>query len=340
MTELLADYAVFLLKTATVVVAVLFLIAASAAASRRASGQDRLEVENLNKKYRRLADALCRVVMSRRDWKTLRRDARTRDKAVKRARKHRPRTFVIDFKGDLRATAVASLREEVSAILEVAGETDNVVLRLENHGGVVHEHGLAASQLVRLRERNVPLIVAVDKVAASGGYLMACVANRIVAAPFAVLGSIGVIAQMPNFNRMMDSHGIEYEQVTAGEFKRTVTMFGKNTDEHRARLREQLEDVHALFKAAVATYRPGLDLASVATGEHWYGSRALELGLADELRTSDALLAELARERDLYRIAWKIRKPLQKRLLANVDGALDAVDAAAWRQRFESRLPR
>ena len=215
-----------------------------------------------------------------------------------------------------------------------------MIVRLENHGGVVHEHGLAASQLVRIRENRIPLIVAVDKVAASGGYLMACVANRIVIAPFAILGSIGVIAQIPNFNRLMDSHGIDFEMVTAGKYKRNVTMFGENTDEDRAKLKEELEDVHTLFKGAVGRYRPDLDLDKVTTGEHWYGTRALELGLADKISTSDELLAAVAKDHDLYRVAWKIKQPLQKRLMANVDSALTIIDSASWTRRFESRLPR
>jgi serine protease SohB len=169
---------------------------------------------------------------------------------------------------------------------------------------------------------------------------MACVADRIVAAPFAILGSIGVIAQIPNFNRMLESHGVDFEQITAGQYKRNITMFGKNTDADRAKLKEELEDVHSLFKSAVGRYRPKLDLQKVATGEHWYGTRALELGLVDELQTSDELLATLAKDRDLYRVSFKIRQPLPKRLMASVDSALENVDAAAWRQRFESRLPR
>ena len=250
------------------------------------------------------------------------------------------RTFVIDFKGDLKASAVPSLREEVSAILEVAGSDDDVMVRLENHGGVVHEHGLAASQLARIRDRGIHLTVCVDKVAASGGYLMACVASKIYAAPFAILGSIGVLAQIPNFNRMLDSHGVEFEQVTAGKYKRTVTMFGENTDEDRAKLKEELEDVHDLFKSAVSRYRPDLDLDKVATGEHWYGTRALDLGLADEIRTSDELIAELVADRDLYQVAYKVKQPLPKRLMANIDSTLEKVDAAGWRRQFESRLPR
>ena len=235
---------------------------------------------------------------------------------------------------------MASLREEVSAILDVAGADDEVIIRLENHGGMVHEHGLAASQLSRIRDRGIPLVVCVDKVAASGGYLMACVASKIYAAPFAIIGSIGVLAQLPNFNRMLDSHGVDFEQITAGKHKRTVTMFGKNTDEDRAKLKEELEDVHALFKDAIAKYRTELDLEKVATGEYWYGTRALDLGLTDEITTSDELLSQKAKDRDLYRIEFKIKQPLQKRLMGNVDGAIEKAYEAGWRRKVESRLPR
>jgi serine protease SohB len=340
MTEFLLAYGLFLLKAITVVAAIVLVIVAVAAVGRKAASHDGLEVENLNGKYRSLAAALKRAVLQKNAWKVEAKMEKARRKSEAKSTERRPRSFVIDFKGDLKASAVASLREEISAILDVAEENDQVVVRLENYGGVVHEHGLGASQLARIRERNIPLIVAVDKVAASGGYLMACVATRIVAAPFAILGSIGVIAQLPNFNRMLDGHGIDWEQITAGEYKRNVTMFGKNTDADRAKLKAELEDVHSLFKAAVASYRPELDLAKVATGEHWYGTRAVELGLADELKTSDQLLAELASKRDLYRVRYRIRKPLPKKLLAHVDGALERLDTAAWRRRFETRLPR
>ena len=340
MAEFFADYGLFLLKTATIVVAVVVIIGAAAAASKKAAHQEGLEIENLNKKYRRLAAALRQAVLKKAAWKKEAKAEKEREKAEAKADIERPTAFIIDFKGDLKASGVPSLREEVSAVLEVAGEKDQVIVRLENHGGVVHEHGLAASQLARIREREIPLTVVVDKVAASGGYLMACVADRVLAAPFAILGSIGVLAQIPNFNRMLDSHGVDFEMITAGKYKRTVTMFGENTDEDRAKLREELEDVHTLFKGAVARYRPALDLEKVATGEHWYGTRALELGLADELKTSDELLAELAADHNLFRLNYKIKQPLQRRLMANADAALERLDAAGWRRRFESGLPR
>jgi serine protease SohB len=336
--EFLAEYGLFLLKVMTIVIAIVIIITAGAAASRKAT-RDGLEVENLNKKYRGTYAVLRSAVMKKDERKKQAKEEKKRHKAEEK-RASRPRSLVIDFKGDLKASAVSSLREEVSAILEVATPEDEVIVRLENHGGIVHEHGLAASQLARIRDREIPLVVCVDKVAASGGYLMACVASKIYAAPFAILGSIGVLAQIPNFNRLLDSHGVDFEQISAGKYKRTVTMFGRNTDEDRAKLREELEDVHTLFKAAVSRYRADLDLETVATGEHWYGTRALELGLADEILTSDELLLQRAAERDLYQVSYKIKQPLQKRMMQNIDGALEKVDAASWRRRFESRLPR
>ena len=340
MTEFFAEYGLFLLKTLTIVVGIVVIIISAATAGKRAAQQEGLEVEDLNKKYKSMASALRQAVMKKADWKKQAKADKERAKAEEKSPESRPRAFVIDFKGDLKASAVTSLREEVSAVLEVADDRDQVVVRLENYGGVVHEHGLAASQLARIREKDIPLTVVVDKVAASGGYLMACVADRILAAPFAILGSIGVVAQIPNFNRMLDNHGVDFEQITAGKYKRTVTMFGKNTDEDRAKLRQELEDVHELFKGAVTRYRPALDLDKVATGEHWYGTRALEFGLADELKTSDELLAELAAECDIYRLSYKIKQPLQKRLMANADALLERADSIGWRRRFESRLPR
>lgn len=339
MSAFFLEYGLFLLKAITVVAAIIAVIGIAASVSRKASHEG-LEVENINKKYKLLADALRQAVLNKDERKKEAKADKQREKAAAKLGSDRPRSFVIRFKGDLKASALPSLREEVSAVLDVASPGDDVIVCLENHGGVVHEHGLAASQLARIRDRDIPLTVCVDKVAASGGYLMACVASKIYAAPFAILGSIGVLAQIPNFNRFLDSHGVDFEQITAGKYKRSVTMFGENTDEDRAKLKEELEDVHALFKAAVSKYRPGLDLNKVATGEHWYGTTALEHGLADEIKTSDELLSELVAERDLYQLTYRIKQPLQKRLMANIDSTLEKVDAAGWRRKFEARLPR
>jgi serine protease SohB len=251
---------------------------------------------------------------------------------VKAEEKALKRIFVIDFHGDIMASEVGGLREMVSALLIEAGAEDQVLVRIDNAGGAVHEHGLAASQLLRLRQRNIPLTVAVDKVAASGGYLMACVANRIIAAPFAVIGSIGVLAELPNFHRLLERNGVDFELHTAGEHKRTLTLFGENTDEGRAKLQEQLEETHQLFKAFIREYRKDLDVDRVATGEYWHGEQALALGLVDALQTSDDYLLSARDDAELFKLRYKTRKrPLERLLGAMRVGASQLLGRLATR---------
>lgn len=322
MLEYALDYGLFLAKLGTVVVAIVVVGGFIVSEMRRGAEQRGLTVEHLNRRFEELGDTVSRAVLGKAQFKQTAKQRKAERKELDKKGSQRRRVFVIDFKGDIRATATTSLREEVSAILAVASEGDRVLVRLENAGGTVHEHGLAASQLLRIRQQELPLIIAVDKVAASGGYLMACVASHIIAAPFAIIGSIGVIAQMPNFNRWLEDKGVDFEQVTAGRFKRTLTLFGKNTEEGREKLREEIEDVHDLFKTQIATHRPQLDVEQVATGEYWYGSRALELGLIDEIRTSDDFLAEAVAESDLYKVSYKRRMPLPERILAGAESLL------------------
>jgi len=269
-----------------------------------------------------LGDTVRRAVLGKEQFKQTSKERKKERKELAKKGSQRKRVYVIDFKGDIRATATSSLREEISAVLAVANEDDRVLIRLENAGGTVHEHGLAASQLLRLRDKGIPLIVSVDKVAASGGYLMACVASQIIAAPFAIIGSIGVIAQLPNFHRFLEDKGVDFEQVTAGRYKRTLTVFGKNTEEGRGKLKEEIEDVHALFKVQIASHRPEIDIERVSTGEHWYGTRALELGLIDEIRTSDDFLNAAAVDADLYKLTFKRRRTFQERLLGGAESLL------------------
>ena len=322
MLEYALEYGLFLAKLGTVAVAIIFVGGFIVAEMRRGAEQRGLTIEHLNRRFEELGDTLSRAVMGKAQFKQTAKQRKSERKELDKKGSQRRRIFVIDFKGDIRATATASLREEVSAILAVASKDDRVLVRLENAGGAVHEHGLAASQLLRIRQKDLPLIIAVDKVAASGGYLMACVASHIIAAPFAIIGSIGVIAQLPNFNRWLEEKGVDFEQVTAGRFKRTLTLFGKNTDEGREKLREEIEDVHDLFKTQITTHRPQLDVEQVATGEYWYGSRALELGLIDEIRTSDDFLAEAVADADLYRVSFKRRLPLSERILSGAESLL------------------
>ena len=325
MSEFLSSYGLFLVELATVAALVLVVIVLIVS-SRRGGHSEGLTVEHLNRRYEDAADAVKRSMAGKGGFK---KQAKARQKERKRAAKERakedtarPRLFVLDFKGDLRASASASLREEVSAILNVAADQDQVLLRLENPGGAVHEHGFAASQLLRIKRRGLKLLIAIDKVAASGGYLMACVGDHLIAAPFAVVGSIGVVAQLPNFRRLLDEHGVDFEMLTAGRYKRTLSMFGKNTDEGRDKLQQEIDEVHELFKSQIREHRPQVDLDKVATGEHWYGIRALELKLVDELRTSDDFLLDAAKERDVYTISYKRRRSLPERMLSGAESLL------------------
>ena len=250
--------------------------------------------------------------------KALAKKAKQKLKEKGKSKQKEKRLFVLDFDGDIKASAVKHLREEISAIISTANKGDEVVLRLESGGGMVHGYGLAAAQLVRLKEAGLTLTVCVDKIAASGGYMMACVADKILAAPFAVVGSIGVVSQMPNFNKWLKKHDIDYEMFTAGEYKRTVTMFGENDDEDRAKYKEELEQTHELFKHFVTTYRPQLDLSKVANGDHWYGEDALKLNLVDELSTSDAYLLKQMEDYQVYALMSRQKPTFAEKLgLAN-----------------------
>lgn len=226
----------------------------------------------------------------------------------------RPRTFILDFDGDMQASQVSHLREEISAILPLATSTDEVVVRVESGGGVVHGYGLAASQLLRVREAGIPLTVSVDKIAASGGYMMACVADTIIAAPFAIIGSIGVVAQLPNFHRLLKKNDIDFELHTAGEYKRTLTIFGENTDKAREKFQADIDDVHTLFKKFVEEHRSVVSIDEVSTGEYWFGQRALEKRLVDRLCTSDSYLMEMSLDRDLVEVRYRARRSWQEKL--------------------------
>ena len=253
----------------------------------------------------------------------------------------RKRLFVVHFDGDIKASALANLREEITAILQVADKEDEVVVSLESPGGMVANYGLAASQLARVRSAGVKLTIVVDKVAASGGYMMACVADRILAAPFAMLGSIGVVAQLPNFHRLLQRNDVDFELFTAGEYKRTVTMFGENTEEGKEKFQSDLEEIHTLFQHFVSEYRPQLDIAKVATGEVWFGQRALDLALVDELKTSDEYLTSRAQNADLYQVEYKERQNIAKKIGIATQSGIESTLArlfsrlAAWRHQAQ-----
>jgi serine protease SohB len=237
----------------------------------------------------------------------------------------KPRVFVVDFVGDIRASASDALAEQVTAILTQATQKDEVVVRLESSGGMVHSYGLASSQLQRIRDKAIPLTVCVDKVAASGGYMMACIANQILAAPFAVIGSIGVVAQVPNINRLLKKHDIDVEMLTAGEYKRTLTVLGENTEKGRQKFQQEIQETHELFKEFVSQNRAGLDMDVVATGEVWFGTKALENGLVDIVKTSDDYLFQRHTEADIYKVDWVEKHSLSERLGLAAESAMGRI---------------
>lgn len=310
----LADYGLFFAKVFTVVIAALILIAGVLAIARKdkAGGKNKLSVNKINERLHKLSETLHEAILDKKDFKALLKQEKLKEKAAKD--KNRKRIFVLRFNGDIKASAVAALREEITSILQVATSNDEVMLRLESGGGLVTAYGLAASQLERLRKRNIPLTIAIDKIAASGGYMMACVANRILAAPFAVIGSIGVVAQLPNFHRLLKKNDIDFEQHTAGEYKRTLTIFGENTEKARLKFQEEIEEVHQLFKDFIQQNRPGINIQQVATGEHWLASKALALNLVDELITSDDYLLNASQQADLFEVRYQAKKSLAEKL--------------------------
>lgn len=265
-------------------------------------------------------------------------------KAKKKNKNPSHQVFVLDFDGDIKASAVKHLREEISTLISTANKGDEVVIRLESPGGLVHSYGLAAAQLVRIRDAGIKLTVCVDKVAASGGYMMACVADNIVAAPFAVIGSIGVVSQLPNFHKWLKNHDVDYEQFTAGDYKRTVTVFGENDDEDRAKYQQELEQTHVLFKHFVNRYRSMLDVDKVATGEHWYGEDALNLNLIDSLQTSDSYILDLMEDNEVYALHSRQKPTLAEKLglaqaaEATLSKVVDKLPDALMRFDFNSKL--
>lgn len=332
MIAALIDYGLFLAKVLTLVLLVgALLIALVRTRGRFHMDGDRLEVIDLNGKYRDMARVLKHASLPRKAALKALKDAHKAQKRHDRAGDgERRRIFVIDFHGDVMATEVTSLRELITCVLMEAGEGDELLVRLENAGGVLAEHGLAASQLARVRRSKIRLTVAVDKVAASGGYLMACVANHIIAAPFAAVGSIGVVVQLPNFHRLLERRGVDFELHTAGEYKRTLTLFGENSNADREKVREQLEDTHRLFKGFIREYRPGVDLGLVATGEYWHGIQALDLSLVDEVKTSDDYLLEASADADLYLVTYTVRKRPLERLLAAIRSTVSGALSGRW----------
>jgi serine protease SohB len=342
--DFLSEYGLFLAKTLTlaiVLVLCIVLVGANAARQRHdGRSKGNIVVRKLNDELDDLKEDLRHEIL---DDETLKAEAKAekkRRKAEAKAKKGAAETaelprksiYVLDFDGDVRASQVEDLRQCITAVLTQArAGTDEVMLRLESPGGMVHSYGLAASQLARLRKHGVQLTICVDRVAASGGYMMACVGNRLLAAPFAYIGSIGVLVQLPNVHRLLKDNKVDYEMITAGEYKRTLTTFGENTDKDRAKVQEEVDQMHALFKHFIEEHRPGMDMGAIATGEVWTGLQALQRGLIDAIETSDEWLLQQCQDADVYTVSWEEKKPLKDRLSSLFEGSVArALDRSLW----------
>lgn len=299
--EFLSQYGLFLLKTLTIVVAFLIIFAGFFSMSRKPKAK--IEINSLNEHYEQVHSLMAKEVLGEKAKKN------------KKSKEKKPKLFVLDFKGDIKASQVDQLRDEISSILTIAKPEDEVVIRIESPGGSVNGYGLASAQLQRIRDNNIPLTACIDKVAASGGYLMACVAQKIIAAPFAIIGSIGVVAQIPNFHRWLKKNNIDVELLTAGEYKRTLTLFGENTEKDRKKFQEDLEKIHTVFRQYVLSHRTQINIDEVSTGEHWLAADAFDLRLVDKLQTSDDYLIGKIKEHNVFKIQIQPKESLMNKLL-------------------------
>jgi len=318
--QFLSEYGLFLAKTLTWVVAILFLLSGIIAITSRGKEKGKLKTKRLNHHYAEMRSKLQQEIWTKSELK----QAAKKAKQAKKNKLSDGRIFVIDFDGDIRASAVGGLRHVITAILILANPQDEVVICLESAGGMVNTYGLAASQLQRIKQHGLSLTVIIDKMAASGGYLMACVADKILAAPFAIIGSIGVVAQMPNFHRLLKKNHIDYEQMTAGEFKRTLTVFGENTEKAKQKFQQELDDIHLIFKQFVKANRPSLDIDKVATGEHWLASKALEFNLVDGLTTSDDYLLKASEQYEIFKLEYHEKRSLKQRIMVAMNTLFSA----------------
>ena len=346
--EFLIEYGMFLAKSATIVVAIVFvvgMIAASSGKGKKSGKKGRLKVTQVNDHLEELRDVLRESVLDADELKTLEKDEKKQLKEETKAKKAnrkklakskpsesseqsaeedmRKRVFVLNFKGNMAADAVESLREEITAVLSLASIGDEVILRLESPGGMVHAYGLASSQLLRIKNKKIHLTICVDRVAASGGYMMGCLADRLVAAPFAIIGSIGVLVQLPNFHRVLKKNDVDYEIISAGEFKRTLTTFGEITQKGKDKVQEDVENIHEIFKTWVKDHRPSVDIDKIATGETWVGMQAKERYMVDEIKTSDECIISACEGADVFEVEFELKQSIQDKLGSAFEGATD-----------------
>ncbi|MGC6406198.1 protease SohB [Bisgaard Taxon 45] len=350
-SDIATGYGLFILEILTillVIAGIVFMIVTFKQHKAKNTGE--LVVVDLSEQYQEHSKRLREFSLTQETRKQLEKEEKKAEKEKAKIEKekrkkgeliedeHKPRLYVLHFKGDIAASATSALREEVSAIIGVAKPEDEVLVRLESPGGMVHGYGLAASQLLRLKQHGIKLTIAVDKVAASGGYMMACVADKIVAAPFAILGSVGVVAQIPNIHRLLKKHDVDVEVMTAGEYKRTMTVLGENTEKGKQKFQQELEDTHQLFKQFVTENRPQVDIEQIATGEHWFGQQALGLNLVDAISTSDDLILNAIKaNKTVLSVKYHIKHSFLQKVGKQAEESTDAF-LLRWLRRNNSTL--
>lgn len=338
MLDFLFQYSLFFAKTATVAISVLIVVIGILAFSAKQKGQlkkGKLEITNLSEKIKETEQEFKHAIYSKKHIKSLEKAEKQKlkeakknktDKNAKDNEDNKPKLFIIEFNGDIKASAVTTLQHCLNAILPIADKKhDEILVKIESGGGMVHSYGFAASQLDRIRQHGIKLTVTIDKIAASGGYMMACVADQIISAPFAIVGSIGVLGQLPNFNKLLENHNIEFEQHTAGEYKRTLTMLGKNDEKARSKFKQELNETHELFKDHIKSYRPDLNIHEIATGEHWYGQIALQKKLVDKIATTDDVILDYYKTHDLFEVNYEHKKSLTEKISQNTQAVLNLI---------------
>ena len=365
--EFLTEYGLFLAKVVTFVIALAIIIGllAGAASQRSNNKLGTIVVKKYNDELEDMSENILDVILDKFQYKKLLKEREKKEKkehkdakkSLKKTKKKpfsdddssekdvlqsRPRQyFVLDFAGDIRASEVDKLRKEISALLSVATPDDEVVIRLESSGGMVHAYGLGASQLQRIREASLNLTICVDMVAASGGYMMACLGNKIIAAPFAIVGSIGVVAQVPNFHRLLKKNDIDVEIMTAGEHKRSITMLGENTRKDKDKFEEDLQITHQLFKKWVSEQRPQVAIEEIANGDVWYGQEAINNHLVDVLGTSDDYLQQLVKNgENVVLVNYQEKKKIGEKLgiaaAVSFDTIVQKMMSISQRNKIES----
>lgn len=352
--EYLIQYGMFFAKVATIVVAIIIVlgaIVASGSRHKKSAKKGVIRVTQLNDHFDEMRETLRESVLDKDQLKKIHKQEKKAAKAelkqtkIKEKEKskteegsesdspavidRKKRSYVLNFKGDIAAEAVTSLREEITAILTLAEKADEVILRLESPGGMVHAYGLASSQLLRIKNAGIPLTICVDKVAASGGYMMACLADKLVSAPFAIIGSIGVLVQLPNFHRVLKKNDVDYEIISAGEFKRTLSTFGEITKKGKAKVQEDVETIHGIFKQWVKDHRPSVEIDKISTGETWVGMQAKERYMVDEIKTSDECILAACETADVFEVEFELKKSMQDKLGAAIPGVVEKV-LMAW----------